>query len=168
MYYTRSNNIVTAAAKGDWMCRRGTSKLEGYHSHLNAMLSGNNYSAEVADALLLLGNFRWNVKRAVENGKLDDFGCYDLWQIAEINSAMQMLNKPLPYPTWNPLTLPPEHNESFGCKYIAPDLDILAARQESSAMAAATAISTPAGLEPSPPLSPTGMPLGIVSALTRT
>lgn len=130
MYYSRSGNKATAAALGDWVCIRGDSKLEGYHNHLADMLSGNNYSCEMADRLLIIGNCRWNIDRGVQNAKQQDFGCYDLWQIDEINKNMESLGKPIPYPTWKLPKLPDSHQEQFGVQYRAPELDLVNAVQE--------------------------------------
>jgi hypothetical protein len=111
------------------------------------MLSGNNYSAEMADVLLLFGNFRWNVKRAITNGGMDDYGCYDLWAIDSINRNMAKLGKPLPYPNWRMLKLPRGHTETFGCSYMPPELDMLAARSEETAAAAAASKAAAAKVE---------------------
>lgn len=140
MYYPRPGaTAATAAAQGDWVSKRGSSKLEGYHSHLHAMLSGNNYSPEMADVLLLFGNCRWNMKRAIQNGGMDNYGCFDLWQIEKINGNMSRLGKPLPFPNWSMLKLPANHLEKFGCSYVPPELDMLSAQSEERAAATAAA-----------------------------
>ncbi len=50
--------IELKGAGGDkmpkWLCVRGTSQLEGYHSHLNNMFTGTYYSTRCA--LLLKGH----------------------------------------------------------------------------------------------------------------
>jgi hypothetical protein len=140
MYYPKPGTTEAVAAEsGDWLSKRGTSKLEGYHSHLHAMLSGNNYSPEMADALLLFGNFRWNIKRGIDNRGKDNYGCFDLWQIDKINSNMARLGKPLPYPNWKMPKLPVGYTEKFGCRYVPPELDMLAAQAEEQQAAAAAA-----------------------------
>lgn len=63
MYYGRQRSDGST----EWITKRGSSKLEGYHAHLNAVLSGNNYSPELADCLIALFNLRWNIARGIEN-----------------------------------------------------------------------------------------------------
>lgn len=41
-----------------FVCKRGTSQLEGYHKHLIALLVGTNYSALLAGALITIRNYR--------------------------------------------------------------------------------------------------------------
>jgi hypothetical protein len=41
-----------------FVCKRGTSQLEGYHKHLAELLVGTNYSARLAGALITIRNFR--------------------------------------------------------------------------------------------------------------
>jgi hypothetical protein len=41
-----------------FVCKRGTSQLEGYHKHLAELLVGTNYSARLAGALITTRNFR--------------------------------------------------------------------------------------------------------------
>jgi hypothetical protein len=41
-----------------FVCKRGTSQLEGYHKHLADLLVGTNYSAYLAGALILMRNYR--------------------------------------------------------------------------------------------------------------
>jgi hypothetical protein len=51
---------------------RGTSQLEGYHHHLADLLTGANYSAYLAGALITYFNFRWAAgggRRAAGGGR---------------------------------------------------------------------------------------------------
>jgi hypothetical protein len=41
-----------------FICKRGTSQLEGYHKHLADLLVGTNYSAYLAGAMVLMRNYR--------------------------------------------------------------------------------------------------------------
>lgn len=41
-----------------FVCKRGTSQLEGYHKHLADLLVGTNYSALLAGALITMRNYR--------------------------------------------------------------------------------------------------------------
>lgn len=41
-----------------FVCKRGTSQLEGYHKHLADLLVGTNYSALLAGALITIRNYR--------------------------------------------------------------------------------------------------------------
>ena len=44
-----------------FVCKRGTSQLEGYHKHLAELLVGTNYSARLAGALITIRNFRYGM-----------------------------------------------------------------------------------------------------------
>lgn len=116
LYYNRNSN---AADTAKWIAKRGSSKLEGYHSHLHDVLSGNNYSSELAWTLLTLFNFRWNVKRAVENGGQEDMGSFNLWNVEAINKLAAELDAPCPHPGFS-MVLPKSTGEVFGPKYCPP------------------------------------------------
>lgn len=46
-----------------YVCTRGTSQLEGYHAHLNAVLPGKNYSPALAAAIVTTFNYRcWGLR----------------------------------------------------------------------------------------------------------
>jgi hypothetical protein len=120
--------------------------LEGYHSHFNDFLSGNNYSCELAGALLLLNNFWWNVDRGIDNGKQHDYGCYSLWTIASINSRARRLKLSPPHPSLPPMLK--ETQEAFGPYYAPPWAQVAAARQgqeDRAAEYAAVDATTPSG-----------------------
>ena len=72
MYYK-----VTTGNKVRWIAIRGTSKLEGYHKHLNRLLTCGNISPELAGALICHFNGRWNIDRGVQNLGDLDYGMYD-------------------------------------------------------------------------------------------
>jgi hypothetical protein len=94
------------------------------------MLSGNNYSGELAYVLLMFGNFQWNVSRGIENAGDNDYGTRQLWRIEGINSLAQQLGiHPLPHPAFK-LKLLDHTNELFLTKYAAPWADIHAAKAE--------------------------------------
>ncbi len=72
MYFmvTRGNKLV-------WIAIRGTSKLEGYHKHLNRLLTCGNIGPELAGALVCHFNGRWNICRGIENNGDPDYGMFD-------------------------------------------------------------------------------------------
>ena len=52
---------ITVVIEGNmikFICKRGTSQLEGYHKHLADLLVGTNYSALLAGALITIRNYR--------------------------------------------------------------------------------------------------------------
>ncbi len=73
MYY----QVQISKHKVKWMAIRGTSKLEGYHKHLNRLLTCGNITPELAGALICHFNGRWNIDRGVENKGETDYGMYD-------------------------------------------------------------------------------------------
>lgn len=76
-------NAGTALAPR-WITVRGSSKLEGYHSHLHAVLgAGSNYSPELAHALITWFNFRWNIQRGIQNRGDTDFHSFRWWDLQE-------------------------------------------------------------------------------------
>lgn len=133
MYY---NRLPSSRASCKYIACRGTSKQEGYHAHLHDMLSGNNYSGELAYVLLMFGNFKWNVARGIENAGDNDYGTPQLWRIENINSLAQQIGvHPLPHPTFK-MKLVSHTNELFLTKYVAPWADIDAAKAEDVGSAA--------------------------------
>jgi hypothetical protein len=102
------------------------------------MLSGNNYSGELAYVLLMFGNFQWNVLRGVENAGDNDYGTAQLWRIESINNLAEQLGiAPLPHPAFK-LKLVNHTPELFLTKYAAPWVDIQSAKQEDVARSART------------------------------
>ena len=83
------------------------------------MLSGNNYSSDLAWALTTIFNFRWNVKRAIDNAGQEDFGSFKLWDIQAINTLAAELGAPCPHPGFN-VQIPGTTAEAFGPKYKPP------------------------------------------------
>lgn len=70
MMHYNPNKGMHKAAK--WMSVRGSSSLEIYHSEMFRILSGKNYSPEVANMCILNFNYRWNRERGITNrGDLD-------------------------------------------------------------------------------------------------
>lgn len=52
-----------------YICKRGTSQLEGYHKHLADLLVGTNYSALLAGALITIRNYRWVIFACIKDSK---------------------------------------------------------------------------------------------------
>jgi hypothetical protein len=98
---------------------RGCSKLEGYHCHLNALLSGGNYSPELAGALIALFNYRWNYNCAVRNKGAVDWGMYNHWLLEEMQATCVCMGWPNPCPQWHPA---PPTQERFGVDSISSDM----------------------------------------------
>lgn len=116
LYYRKASNTTDNAK---WIVKRGSSRLEGYHSHLHDVLTGNNYSSELAWALISIFNFRWNVKRAIDNAGHEDFGSFKLWDIEAINKLAAELGTPCPHPGFQ-MKIPQHTTESFGPRYMPP------------------------------------------------
>lgn len=68
---------VSSGNKVRWIAIHGTSKLEGYHKPVNALLACENISPELAGALICHFNGRWNIDRGVQNLGDSDYGMYD-------------------------------------------------------------------------------------------
>lgn len=98
---------------------RGCSKLEGYHRHLNALLSGGNYSPELAGALIALFNYRWNYDCAVRNKGAVDRGMYDHWLLEEMQATCARMGWPNPCPEWR---LAPPTQERFGVDSVSSEM----------------------------------------------
>lgn len=106
---------------------RGSSKLEGYHRYLNALLSGGNYSAELAGALIALFNYRWNYDCAVQNMGAADWGMYDHWLLEEMQETCARMGWGNPCPAWRPA---PPTTERFGVDCASPEMLAGVARGE--------------------------------------
>ncbi|GAQ92967.1 hypothetical protein KFL_012280010 [Klebsormidium nitens] len=90
---------------------RGCSSLEGYHRHLNALLDGENYSPELAGALIALFNYRWNYECAVRSKGARDWGMFDHWLLEEMQDTCAAMGWPNPCPEWRRA---PATQERFG------------------------------------------------------
>eukprot|EP00232_Nephroselmis_pyriformis_P000393 CAMPEP_0182914686 /NCGR_PEP_ID=MMETSP0034_2-20130328/38697_1 /TAXON_ID=156128 /ORGANISM="Nephroselmis pyriformis, Strain CCMP717" /LENGTH=735 /DNA_ID=CAMNT_0025051469 /DNA_START=1791 /DNA_END=3995 /DNA_ORIENTATION=- len=91
-------------AKGGRYCRRGASKLEGYHRWLQKNLQGCNNRPTLAGLIVMLFNFRWNVARGIENNGDHDYHHFDLWHLHDINRCYRAVGLPEPYPQWHELS----------------------------------------------------------------
>lgn len=127
MHYNRRGNDDS---RKEYRTKRGTSKLEGYHAHLHDVLSGNNYSGELAHVLIMFFNFKWNIRRGVENLQWQDFISCDLWRLENINKAATSLGLPAPHLGLQQLQLVPSTQELFGTKYKPPETDLDGATKE--------------------------------------
>jgi hypothetical protein len=110
--------------KPRWVCKRGTSPLEGYHGHLAAVLKGSNYSAALADILIKIFNFRWNVGAAIRNKKEHDFGMFNFVLLHSIKNVCinSGFADPLPQFTMLPRLVNPSaySPETFGVLDVPP------------------------------------------------
>lgn len=84
--------------KPRWLCVRGSSALEGFHSHLNGLLQGNRTSPELAQALVADFVHRWNVDAGVRNRGDKNYGTYNLQRLEEISARCQALGLSNPFP----------------------------------------------------------------------
>ena len=80
-------NLSKPGCAPTWRCKRGSSKLEGYHSNLNGILQSGNTSPEVAKARICLFNLRWNVLADIKNAGGTDYGSRDLLQLRRIRES---------------------------------------------------------------------------------
>ena len=67
-------------SKPDWITVSGTSKLEGYHPHLEGTLPGTlpgiGYAPDSAGGIFSLFNMQWSVKRGIQSiGDPDSVPC---------------------------------------------------------------------------------------------
>ena len=79
---------------------RGTSHLEGYHSHLHkATRDAPNHGPVLATALLRDLNHRFSIDSATKNVQGEEYhGCYTPWVLDEINTIYRCYDQPVPYP----------------------------------------------------------------------
>lgn len=78
MWYNRKEGTGQAA---QWITVRGSSKQEGYHAKLHAVLVGSNYSPALAHVLCMWFNYRWNIDRGIQNRGDPDYKTYRLWDL---------------------------------------------------------------------------------------
>ncbi|GAQ93604.1 hypothetical protein KFL_017000010, partial [Klebsormidium nitens] len=113
---------------------RGTSKLEGYHKHLNSLFSGGNCSPELADALLTIFNYRWNITCGITNRGDPDFRMNDHFLLEEMQAVCRQMGWPDPFPEWKKA---PPTKERFGADNLPPEvreaLEMAAALEEPGA-----------------------------------
>ncbi|GAQ90826.1 hypothetical protein KFL_006900010 [Klebsormidium nitens] len=115
---------------------RGTSKLEGYHKHLNSLFAGGNCSPELADALLTIFNYRWNITCGVANRGDQDYSMHDHFLLEEMQKVCRDMGWPDPFPEWKKA---PPTAERFGADNLPPEVR--------EALEAAAAIGEPAPTE---------------------
>lgn len=132
MHYNRRSN---GSSNKEYITKRGTSKLEGYHSHLHDVLSGNNYSGELANVLILFFNFRWNVRRGIDNLDYEDYCTPDLWRLEKVNQCAEQLGLSPPHPGMSRLHILPKTEETFGTNYAPPWADLRSAKADVDAAA---------------------------------
>lgn len=73
------------------ICVRGTSQLEGFHSHIKRLISGHYCSPYLSTLLIAVFIYRWNVDRSVERGLLPKCygGYYDHYLIEEMQEMTE-------------------------------------------------------------------------------
>ena len=74
MYFDRAS--IKASVRR-WMTIRGTSKLEGFHRWLNALLASGNCSPELAGVLIILFVCSWNINAGIRNKGKPDYGTHE-------------------------------------------------------------------------------------------
>lgn len=117
---------------------RGTSKLEGYHKHLNSLFAGGNCSPELADALLTIFNYRWNITCGITNRGERDYGMFDHFLLEEMQKVCLEMGWPDPFPEWKKA---PSTTERFGADNLPPEV------REALEAAAATSVASVDGEE---------------------
>jgi hypothetical protein len=107
---------------------RGSSKLEGYHRYLNALLSGGHYLAKLAGALIALFNYRWNYDSCpIQNMGATVWGMYDYWLLKEMQETCASMGWDNPCPAWRPA---PPTTEHFGVDCASSEMLANVARGE--------------------------------------
>jgi hypothetical protein len=98
-----------------YISMRGTNKDESFFSQSNLVLSGNNTSIELADAVLLLFIYRFqlDVRRARLGAA--DIGHMLLWVVYDSVALMQQMGLPIP-DAYKDIRPPPPTTETFGAK----------------------------------------------------
>ena len=122
MYYNRSKD----PAKPEWITVRGTTKLEGYHPHLEGTLPGTGYAADSAGGIFALFNMQWSVKRGIQNKGDPDIGTAEPWM--QENLAQLSASLGLPADQFKHIRVPCSTAEKFGVEYVPEELDQLAAK----------------------------------------
>lgn len=79
-------------------CARGTSRVENYHNPVKTILSGNTSSPEIGHAILVVHNYRHNIRMAVKHrGLPKQFGGfynhYDIEALQEVTT--ELFGRPL-------------------------------------------------------------------------
>jgi hypothetical protein len=83
---------------GSFICKRGTSKLEGWHAELNGLWEGNRTSPQLAAALTLDGIHRHNVGAAARNRGKPFYGTYASWILHDLNTLAVKAGVNPPFP----------------------------------------------------------------------
>jgi hypothetical protein len=122
MYYKRSKDPL----KPDWITVRGTSKLEGYHAHLEGVVSGTGYAPESAGGILSLFNMQWSVKRGIQNKGDPDIGTAEPWMLETLAQLSGSLG--LPANQFKHIKVPSSTAEKFGADFVPEEQDQLAAK----------------------------------------
>ncbi len=123
MYYNRSKD----AGKPDWITVRGTSKLEGYHPHLDHVLPGTGYAPDSAGGIITLFNMQWSVKRGIQNKGDPDIGTIEPWM--QDNLAQLCGSLGLSTEMFKGYKVPSSTDEKFGVEFVPDALDQLAAQE---------------------------------------
>lgn len=98
-----------------YACMRGTSGSESYHRWFHRSLAGTSNSAEHAQRLWMLFNYRWNQLRAQAKRGEAKCGHFDLQLVEGIKALASVLGLEDPYPSYQPL---PPTTECFGVDYM--------------------------------------------------
>ena len=87
-----------------YICKRGNSQLEGYHSHLHrTMRDAPNHGPELADLLMLDFNFAYSVRAAIKNRGVTDFGSRSFHKLHSLNDVYTKYGAEAPYAKVPPL-----------------------------------------------------------------
>ena len=87
-----------------YICKRGNSQLEGYHSHLHrTMRDAPNHGPELADLLMLDFNFGYSVRAAIKNRGVTDFGSRSFHKLHALNDIYTKYGAEAPYAKVPPL-----------------------------------------------------------------
>ena len=77
---------------------RGSSKLEGFHRWMNALLSGSNNSKQLAQAMQELFVGRWNINSGISNMGKPDYGTHEHKLLYEVKRLYELLGFSNPFP----------------------------------------------------------------------
>ena len=80
-----------------WLVLRGTSSVEGFHSHFHDLLQGYNTSPDLAALIMSLFLGRWNRDLSFKHGDTD-YGMYDYELLQRVNDLTRQLGQAVRYP----------------------------------------------------------------------
>ncbi|GLC69996.1 hypothetical protein PLESTF_000910800 [Pleodorina starrii] len=119
-----------------WLVLRGTSSVEGFHSHFHSLLQGYNTSPELAVHIMSLFLGRWNRDQSFKHGDAD-YGMYDYDLLQRVNDLARRLGHAVRYPEADVKLASVEEKMHFEWKHLQPELSEAAGGKTSTAASVA-------------------------------